>query len=128
MSVKLRISVTKEILEKSKMCGVDPGEMVSSNCAIAFAVRTLFPHACVVSSAIYPYAHDLFNNNLSDITLPLEARKFIRSFDTLTPEDRVKMEPFSFEIDIPDEVINTINIDELKPLLQNHPTLELIEQ
>lgn len=118
MSVKLKISVTKEILEKSHNCSET---QVAMNCAIALAVRDIFPDACVGPIGIRP-----FSNQIA-ITLPKNARQFIGQFDSSTPEERMEMSPITFEIEVPDEVIELINIDELKPLLQNHPTLELLE-
>jgi hypothetical protein len=121
MSTTLKITVTKEILEKSKMCGTKLGILMSENCAIAIAVRDIFPDACVgnpqILLGVLPF--DVVN-------LPIDAIKFIERFDVSSPQDRVNMEPISFEIEIPDEVIAKINIDELRPLLINHPTLELV--
>jgi hypothetical protein len=124
MSTKLRISVTKEILEKSKMCGTDSGKLISMNCAVALAVIDIFPRSCVSTSNIAVFHIGL---GVTLISLPEAACRFIDNFDKLSAEDRVKMEPISFEIEIPDEVINQINIDEIRPLLVNHPTLELVE-
>lgn len=42
---QLKITVTKEILEKSKNCGDAYG--AGKNCAIALAVRDVFPMAWV---------------------------------------------------------------------------------
>lgn len=118
---KLRITVTKEILERSKMCGVAAQTSVE-NCAIALAVRDVFPKARVWMTHI--------NTQMGDygphIILPVEASVFISEFDDRDPEERVKMNPIAFEIEIPDEIIEKINIDELKPLLENHPNLALV--
>lgn len=120
---KLKITVTKEVLEKSKYCGTEAGGTPTENCAIAVAIRDLFPGAAVGRSAIFFYP---VQNSQPITQLPEIAQEFIHRFDNLTPDKRIKMDPVSFEIEIPDVVINSINIDELKPLLENHPTLELI--
>lgn len=115
---KLRITVTKEILEKSKNCRPEFAFAVH-NCAIALAVRDIFPTAEV--------NYDFIGiEGLETIPLPEAAIDFIEKFDDANSLEREKMDPISFEIEIPDSVINQINIDELKPLLENHPTLQLV--
>lgn len=137
---KLRINVTKEILFKTRMCaGVftyvenTKEEGIGANCAISVAIRDLFPDAWVGTDRIYFDAYNdqgMFDwgkeNQLITSALPEIARNFIREFDRKTPEERMAMNPLSFEIEIPDIVIDTINIDEVKALLTNHPTMELV--
>lgn len=118
---KLRITVTKEILERTKNCSTYV-EFSTTNCAVALAVRDVFPDAKVWANHINPLTGDV-----KDImTLPLEAQDFIEAFDDAGPEERVKMNPISFEVNVPDSLIQKINIDELKPLLENHPTLAIV--
>ena len=119
---KLKIKVTKEILERSKYCG--GGDLnVSQNCAVALAVRDIFPKAAVDGDYIWPDA-DIKEGLMP---LPREVSAYIIEFDNLYPQDRPKLPEIEFEVEIPDSVIEKINIEELKPLLQNHPTLQLIE-
>ena len=120
---KLKIKVTKDILERSKMCGTNEGETVSQNCAVALAIRDIFPLAAVDGDNIWP------NFSLADelIPLPKDARVYIIEFDNTHPVERPCLPEIEFEIQIPDSVIEKINIEELKPLLENHPTLQLIE-
>lgn len=123
MPTTLRIKVTKEILEKSKDCG-DYGE----SCAIARAVSDVLPHAYVESDQILPFWCFLgLGDDRFPIKLPHTANQFIKEFDASSPEGRVVMDEISFDIEIPDGVIENINIDEIRPLLLNHPTLELVE-
>jgi hypothetical protein len=126
---KLKIKVTKEILERSKRCGIKkygvPKKEVGESCAIALAVRDIFPMAHVTRWNICSEGIDVLK---SYIKLPTEATHFIDLFDTAGEEMRTSIPEFEFEISIPDEVIEEINIDEIKPLLVNHPTLELIEK
>lgn len=130
---KLRITVTKEILDRSKYCG-EPGfgdisafENHSSNCAIALAIRDVFPKAFVETEYIFidEISYKKFPMP-GDIKLPAEATDFINTFDLLDPAGRSLLPELTFEISIPDEIINQINIDELKPLLENHPTLAIL--
>jgi len=118
----LKIRVTKQILEESKYC---KPEQYLFNCAIALAVRDIFPRATVGADFIRLFNDDIIE--VKQIELPIIAKNFIRVFDTCEYKKRTLLDPIEFEISIPDEVIEEINIEELKPLLQNHPTLELIE-
>lgn len=118
---KLKITVTKEILEKSKNCL--PGNSMPTNCAIALAIRDIFPNASVGTQTIS------FNTKAGDgvfVYTPPIATRFIGQFDIRSAKERVMLNPISFEIEVPESVIESINIDELKPLLENHPTLQLL--
>ena len=116
---KLKIKVTKDILERSKNCG-DDGHTVKS-CAVAVAVRDIFPCSSVTYRYIRPFSSDLV------IDLPKEVGGYIYKFDSTSTDERPSLPEFEFEVEISDEIIEKINIEELKPLLQNHPTLQLIE-
>ena len=89
------------------------------NCGVSEAVRDIFPDAITSSWDISP-----FNTSLR-INLPIEARMFIHAFDRAMPNERLMMPELEFEVSIPDSVIEKINIDEIKPLLVNHPSLKL---
>ena len=120
---KLKIKVTKDILERSKYCGFQDGLTVSENCAVALAVRDIWPNAAVDGDNIWPNA--AVNDGI--MPLPTEVSVYIIEFDNTYPADRAKLPEIEFEIEIPDKVLESINIEELKPLLENHPTLQLIE-
>jgi hypothetical protein len=123
MSVKLKISITKEIIMQTRYCRSN--DNTGKNCAIAVGIRDIFPRAYVEAEEIYPFGFRgsyLFNS----IKLPAKARNFIQKFDYATVQERLKMKPIEFEISIPDKVLEKINISELAPLLQNHLTLELV--
>lgn len=97
---------------------------VWTNCAVALAVRDIFPKAEVMSECIQP-----FGKSIQEIELPEEAVLFISTFDRLkhAPEARLGMPEISFEIDVPMEVIEKIGIDEAKEILKKSETLELVE-
>lgn len=132
---KLKIKVTKDILFKSSRCGKNKKTkgMKETNCAISIAVIDIFPRAYVDGIDIY-FDHKtqegIFGGGTTGIgissALPQKAKDFIVEFDFSSPYKRKKMPEIEFEIKIPDEVIKKINIDELRPLLENHPTLELL--
>lgn len=127
--MKLLIKITKKILERSANCGSGPDKSnLGTNCAIALAVRDIFPHANVKTWEILPVYYKYERINLDrrqfGIQLPEEASDFIRTFDHNTPEDRKIMSELEFEVDISDELINEITID--IDLINKSETLELV--
>jgi len=124
METKLKIKVTKDVLERSKMCGVVK-HFRGDSCAIALAVRDVFPEASVGFHQIFPLGVAKGWQNI-EIPITSEVTQYIKDFDGTDPADRPNLPEIEFEITIPDEVIAQINIEEIRPLLVNHPTLELI--
>lgn len=118
----LKIKVTKDILEKSKWCGRD-GKAISFNCAVSLAVRDIFKNGQVDGEYFYPRMGKYYGLG---ILLPHGTQCYVRSFDRSSPSERLHLPEHEFEVSIPDQIVNQINIDELRPLLENHPTLELI--
>lgn len=138
--MKITVRVTKEILHKSAMCGYEPGEHVVYNCAIALAVREIFPYsrACYGTIVVYDNIgpinqwHLILNDSANDHKTPVggyfikhKADDFIKSFDRATREERINMEEFSFEIDVLSEVIDQIGISQVYKILSESRTLEL---
>jgi hypothetical protein len=127
--MKLKIKVTKEILEKTKLCKT--GYTAFSNCAIAVAVRDLFPKAFVSESYIFPLPKGSEGAAYTDgsyaIALPQISKDFIRKFDMSNPSKRVLMDEIEFEISVHDYIIEeAVDITEITKLLENHPTLEIV--
>jgi hypothetical protein len=121
MPVQFKIKITKEILERSYGCGAyDDVEKIGNNCAIAIALKDLFPDVFVTAHHIYPFGI-YENNEYSDlrIAMPKIALDFIKVFDSLRsiPKVRLYLPEFEFEILIPDEIISQINIDEVKNIV-----------
>lgn len=126
--MKLQITVTKEILHKSMFCGVsENGGDISQNCAVALAVRDIFPDASIERLVIQPFKQ-WSKNHL--ITLPRTATAFIIEFDELDriPEKRMDMPELTFEVEIPEAVIERLSLPdpEFMNKFLNHPTLKLI--
>lgn len=126
--MKLQINLTKEVLKESKYCKNEPGE----NCAIANAIRDIFPEAMIGTSKIFfkkdskkPFDF-FFNSKNETIELPLIASQFIDNFDNSSPEEREKMNPISFEIIIPESIIDEIDISEVNEILSHSKTLQLV--
>lgn len=127
---KLKIKVTKQILKDSMMCGTKEGELVNTrNCAVALAVREILPNVGVCQSFI-----DIYNENDNIVysinDLPIEVSNFITKFDNLRQEPEKRLElpelEFEFEVILPEEYINSINIEEVKEILKGSKTLELV--
>jgi hypothetical protein len=117
--MKIRITITKDVLNETKYCGpINAG----LNCAIAVAVRDMVPQAKVRTHYIAFF--DTSWNYITSSFLPPVAVRFIKKFDTRSPEERVRIKPISFDLDIPDEVIERIGIDQIHKILSESKTLE----
>lgn len=117
---QLTINITQDILVRSKMCGreeIEDNISVGSKCAIALAVREIFPFAHVGYYDIFPFRNHENDDNES-IELPEVARKFIKAFDSLPPICRVKMPQFSFTVEVPDAVIEKMEFPQLEELFK----------
>lgn len=104
------------MLKRSYMCNDEMGE----NCAIALAIRGIFPGTWVNSDDIVPFYSA--NDFTTRITLPTLAQDFICKFDISTYEQRLLLPEFDFTIDIPDEIVDMINIEDV----YKSQTLELV--
>jgi hypothetical protein len=116
----LKIAITKEIIRQSKNCGTENDEhAIGNDCAIATALAYIFPNVYVSGYHIFPFGMEYKNGQDLSIPMPLIAQQFIKLFDgfCLTPNLRLLLPEFEFTIDIPDEVIEQINIDEVRELI-----------
>ena len=118
MPVQFKIKVTKEILELSKECGAhNDFDTIGKNCAIAIALKDIFPGVVVTDYYIYPFGIDN-KNKLDDlrVVMPKIAQDFVKVFDSLSAIHKLRLllPEFEFEISIPDEIISQINIDEVR--------------
>lgn len=123
MSVKLKIKITKEILRRSKDC-----IFTTRNCAFSLAMRDIFPDAWVAAKVVFPFVGDLMPPQrlfLPEFALTKEMSQFIRKFDSSTPSQREEFDEQEFEVEIPDNIVEMINIEEVKELLKDHPLLEI---
>lgn len=126
MSVKMKIKVTRQILIDSRLCGAKDDEEVPSNCAIALAVRQLFPDAFVGARYIDPFYHSEEISHAGHIVLPIAAQNFITEFDSYTMIQRLRMPHLEFEVDIPDVIINALPLPDISKLIKDSRTLELV--
>ena len=126
MPTAFKITITKQIIEHSKYCGTNnDAHTVGNNCAVATALIDIFPNVHVTSNQFFPFGIDNKDQPAVSIPLPLIAQQFIKLFDgfCLTPRLRLLLPEFEFTIDIPDEVIEQINIDEVKALIKGLPLI-----
>lgn len=129
MSVKLKIKITKEILRETRGCSNETCA-VQTNCAVAVAIRDILPEASVDGEFINVRIGNWRDETIEyiKILLPPKAQSFIVQFDKLAkyPNERENIPELEFEVNIPNKLIETINIEEVKQLLVNHPNLELV--
>lgn len=125
--MKIRIHVTKEILRESMYCP-SGSHVTIKNCAIANAIHCIFPDAAVDYWYIHLDGYTWNDESDNKIRIPTEATQFIMQFDNLCtkPEARLDMPEMSFDIDVPDAVIERIGIDEAKDIISKSKTLELV--
>ena len=93
---------------------------IENNWPIAFALADIFPKVYVTNYCIFPFGIDGDKEKEKNIPMPLIAQQFIKLFDgfRLTPNLRLLLPEFEFMVEIPDEVIEQINIDEVRELLE----------
>ena len=121
MPVQLKIAITKDIIEHCKNCGNENKEYeIGQNCAVAFALADIFPNVYITNYYIFPFGVEYGKEQALKIQLPIIAQQFIKLFDAfrLTPKLRLLLPEFEFTIDVPDEVIEQINIDEVRELIE----------
>jgi len=123
MPVQLKIAITKEVIEQCKNCGNENEKHeISKHCAVAFALSDIFPDVYVTNYYILPFGIEYEKQEAFRIPLPIIAQQFIKLFDSfyLTPKLRLLLPEFGFTIDVPDEVIEQINIDEVRELIKGN--------
>jgi hypothetical protein len=121
MPVQFTIRITKEIIEHCKKCGTENNKWeIGSNCAVAFALKDIFPDVYVTNYYIFPFGIDAEKAEDMKIAMPVIAQQFIKLFDgfSLMPNLRPLLTEFEFSINIPGEVIDQINIDEVEELIK----------
>jgi hypothetical protein len=121
MPTPFKIAITKEIIAHCKNCGTgNEAHQIENNCAIAFALANIFPKIHVTNLCIFPFGIGGDKEKDIEIPLPLIAQQFIKLFDgfRLTPKLRLLLPAFEFTVDIPDKVIEQVNIDEVRELIE----------
>jgi len=103
---------------------------IENNWPIAFALADIFPKVYVTNYCIFPFGIDGDKEKEIKIPMPLIAQQFIKLFDGfyLMPDLRPLLPEFEFTIDIPDKVIDRVNIDEMKELINSSKHRKLIRK
>lgn len=109
--MKIKIEVRQEHIDS----GI---RFDSTNCAIANAVRDIFPNAVIGPDIMY-----LSNSFYTKTILPKKAVHSISRFDG----GILEVEPFNFEIDLSDTVIDALCMPDLVDLLKDVDNMELVE-
>lgn len=121
MPVQYKIRITKKIIEHCKNCGTENNKKdIGSNCAVAFALKDIFPAVYVTDCYIFPFGVDAAKEKNIKIMLPVIAQQFIKLFDGfyLMPNLRPSLPEFDFTISISNEVLDHINIDEVREAIK----------
>ena len=122
--IKLKVKVTKEILKKSMTCGCFSPK-VAANCAVALAIREIFPEATVGYTGFRP-----FHKNKWGVFSGHDGERFIIQFDSLrrTPEKRLELPETVVTLDITDEIIDHLStmIPNYEEVVNAQPHLELV--
>lgn len=114
--MKIKIKVTKEILKRSVQCD-------GMKCAFALAVREFFPNAIVGLWELFPFGEHTTNEE--QVLLPRSMQDFISVHDSIA--DKTVLNESTFELDLPQSVIDRIGISEVYKILSESKTLELVQ-
>jgi hypothetical protein len=127
--MKIRIHVTEEILRKSMYCPMlrtcpeSELDIIKNDCAVSEAVRELFPRAKVFQTG----ANLDWTVEDSCVSFNYETQAFIRSFDNVDDYDeRLLIPAYSFELTVPQSLIDAIGITEIERILSESKTLEAV--
>ncbi|MEO8413742.1 MAG: hypothetical protein ABI472_08790 [Ginsengibacter sp.] len=115
MPIHYTIAVTKDIIKRCKNCGIET-HVAGRNCAIALALRDIFSNVYVTNYSIYPFGIEFKKDTEIKIPLPVIAQQFIKLFDGFShiPQLRLSLPGFEFSVEIPDDVIEHIDIEEVR--------------
>ncbi len=122
--MELEVYITEDVLLKSARC---PRDSRATECAIAIAIRDIFPDSIVGTHSIIFEESDCCKM-IATAALPEKAIRFIRDFDAASPVERAQMRPFKFKFEIPPVVIKTIDISEVTETVKKSPVLNIIHK
>lgn len=130
--MKIRIKITKEILRRSMFCGTTLNLNLSifESCAFAVAIREIAPKAYVTGSHINwsGLGGKVIDEPGEAVFGPMsiEMIAFIQTFDAMAEdyELRLALPEQNFDVEVPDEFIETIGIQEVRRILKTSSTLQ----
>jgi hypothetical protein len=133
--MKFQLNITKEILRKSSKCSVLQKDIYGTsikgldldrNCAFALAYNQLIPNVIVSNNVEFltPSSSRIAFSYLTE-----KQSEFILKFDRATPEERIAFPEQSFEVEIPDAVIDYWFKDhvEMAQKIINNPVIKVLE-
>lgn len=130
--MKLEVKITKEIYEQSMMCGtsskITKERPIAQNCAVALAVREIFPKAEVISYSYVPFGSAIKNKQGMRITAKHDGMELIRQFDSLAsdPEKRLELPETIITLQITDEILEHMPL-EWENIVEKSELLELVQ-
>lgn len=119
--ITIKITVTKEIIMRSR-----PNE--PNGCAFATAVRDILPKAAVMDDRIFPFGRT--DEEMKEhFPITDEMAEFIQAFDKTTDLSATadQLGDREFEVEVPDWVVDRIDIEDVRKFLENHPNLAVVE-
>jgi hypothetical protein len=140
--MKITIKITKEVLLRSANCPMTCDDdvimdKVKENCAVAVAIRDLFPKAKVFQSAINLLGDSWqpgliicgdpnHGKRIDVVALPGGATSFIKKFDDSTQSERLKLKPIDFDIEVSDKFIQRyIGINEATEIINKSESMSV---
>lgn len=131
--MRIKIKVTKELLQKAVLCGTECDthprrrEGKGVNCVVALAIQEILPNAYIGTYSVF--SHSRCNDDDILCNLPSCVTEFIIHFDSLSghPSLRLLMDEFDFEIDLPERAFDGVNLSEVYKILSESKILELAE-
>lgn len=126
--MKFLITITKDVIDRSLMCGTDQSiNDRISGCAFAIAYGELVPVHVLGLEIQFLNDRQRF---LDSIKTSFDQREFICAFDLMchTPEERYSLVGRTFEVEIPDNVIEYHYGDSVKAAQKiiNNPILQTV--
>ena len=131
--MKFLINITKEIIDKSLMCGTSEDIIPSQNCAFAIAFGNLIPNVNIGISKTFFCKDNKYNcgDTIINIDNTIEQMQFIKNFDRMknNPQERYSLVGQTFQVEIPSEVIDYYysDIAEAAQKIINSEILQLID-
>lgn len=101
--MKVTVKITKKVLKQSMNCGGGNDSDVQTNCAVALAVRDIFPQVKVQCNYYQPFGNQINANH--------NGESFIKEFDKLvdSPKERLKLPETIIELQITEEILSELN-------------------
>lgn len=91
--------ITKEIIQES-VNRMTMGAVASTNCAVAVAIREVYPHTSVGSTIVSITGDYMFDD--VRIPLPTSVINYIDNFDRTAMKERINLPELEFTLEVPE--------------------------